>query len=42
MGRLVYFANTSLDGYVEGGAVDFDWTEPDAEVHQFINDTVCR
>lgn len=37
MGRLVYSAITSLDGYIEDGDGGFEWCAPDAEVHQFIN-----
>src|SRR5215211_3566559 len=28
----------SLDGYIEDTDGKFDWAEPDAEVHAFIND----
>jgi dihydrofolate reductase len=38
MGRLIYSAITSLDGYVADRGGNFDWAEPDAEVHTFIND----
>jgi dihydrofolate reductase len=38
VGRLLYAAITSLDGYVADAAGDFGWAEPDAEVHQFVND----
>jgi dihydrofolate reductase len=38
MAKLVYSAITSLDGYVADVAGDFDWAEPDAEVHRFVND----
>lgn len=38
MGRLVYTAITSLDGYVADEAGNFDWSMPDAEVHAFVND----
>ena len=40
MSRLIYSAITSLDGYVEDEGGNFDWTEPDEEVHAFINDLV--
>ena len=36
--RLVYSAITSLDGYVADADGNFDWAEPDAEVHAFVND----
>jgi dihydrofolate reductase len=38
MGKLIYSAITSLDGYIEDEDGNFDWAEPDEEVHTFIND----
>ena len=38
MAKLVYTANTSLDGYTEDSTGSFEWTAPTAEVHQYIND----
>jgi dihydrofolate reductase len=38
MGRLVYSAICSLDGYVADAAGTFDWAAPDEEVHAFVND----
>jgi dihydrofolate reductase len=38
MARLVYSMITSLDGYVADTEGTFDWAEPDAEVHRFVND----
>ncbi|HSK17162.1 MAG TPA: dihydrofolate reductase family protein [Gaiellaceae bacterium] len=38
MGKLIYAAIASLDGYVEDEAGRFDWAEPDEEVHAFVND----
>ena len=38
MGRLIYSAITSLDGYVADENDNFDWAAPDAEVHAFVND----
>ena len=38
MGRLVYSALTSLDGYVADVDGSFDWAVPDDEVHAFVND----
>jgi dihydrofolate reductase len=38
MGKLIYSAITSLDGYVEDADGTFEWAAPDDEVHQFIND----
>ncbi len=37
MGRLIYAANISLDGYLEDEAGAFDWSEPDEAVHAFWN-----
>jgi dihydrofolate reductase len=38
MAKLIYSAIVSLDGYVEDEDGKFDWAEPDAEVHAFVND----
>ncbi|GGL94034.1 dihydrofolate reductase family protein [Nakamurella endophytica] len=38
MGRLIYSALASLDGYVEDAGGGFDWAAPDGEVHGFVND----
>ena len=38
MGKLIYSALTSLDGYVADEDGNFDWAEPDEEVHTFVND----
>lgn len=38
MAHLIYSAITSLDGYIEDKDGNFDWAEPDEEVHSFIND----
>jgi dihydrofolate reductase len=35
---LIYFINTSIDGYSADEEGDFGWGAPDAEVHQFVND----
>lgn len=40
MADLIYFATTSLDGYIEDADGGFGWAAPDAEVHQFVNDDV--
>ncbi|MCC2662050.1 MAG: deaminase [Arthrobacter sp.] len=37
MGRLIYSGIQSLDGYVADRDGRFDWSEPDEEVHTFIN-----
>jgi dihydrofolate reductase len=37
MAKLIYFAFTSLDGYVADETGNFDWAELDEEVHAFIN-----
>jgi dihydrofolate reductase len=38
MGRLVYAAICSLDGYVADDKGNFAWAAPDQEVHEFVND----
>jgi dihydrofolate reductase len=38
MGKLIYSAITSLDGYVEDENGEFGWARPDEEVHRFVND----
>jgi len=38
MGKLIYAAITSLDGYVEDAEGSFEWAAPDEEVHAFAND----
>jgi dihydrofolate reductase len=38
VGKLIYAALMSLDGYVADEDGRFDWAEPDEEVHAFIND----
>jgi dihydrofolate reductase len=38
MGKLIYAAIASLDGYVEDEDGKFDWGMPDQEVHAFAND----
>ena len=38
MGKLIYTAIMSLDGYVADERGNFDWAEPDEEVHAFVND----
>jgi dihydrofolate reductase len=38
MANLVYGAIASLDGYIEDTNGNFDWAEPDEEVHAFVND----
>jgi len=38
MGRLIYAAITSLDGFIEDPEGSFDWAVPDPEVHAFINE----
>jgi dihydrofolate reductase len=42
MAKLIYSAITSLDGYVADEDGNFDWAEPDEEVHTFINDLERR
>jgi dihydrofolate reductase len=38
MGKLVYSAICSLDGYVADESGNFDWATPDEEVHRFANE----
>jgi dihydrofolate reductase len=38
VGKLIYSAIASLDGYVADENGSFDWAEPDEEVHSFVND----
>ena len=38
VGKLIYLAIASLDGYVADEHGKFDWSVPDEEVHAFIND----
>ena len=38
MAKLTYGAISSLDGFVADNDGKFDWAEPDAEVHAFVND----
>ena len=38
MAKLIYSAITSLDGYVADEQGNFDWAEPDEEVHRFVNE----
>jgi dihydrofolate reductase len=38
MGRLIYLAIASLDGYIEDEQGNFDWAAPDEEIHTFVND----
>ena len=37
MAKLVYSALASLDGYVADEDGNFDWAQPDEEVHRFVN-----
>ena len=38
MAKLICTALTSLDGYIADERGNFDWAEPDGEVHAFVND----
>jgi dihydrofolate reductase len=38
MAKLIYSAVTSLDGHIADRDGNFDWAEPDEEVHTFVND----
>jgi dihydrofolate reductase len=37
MADLIYSVITSLDGYISDKEGNFDWAEPDEEVHSFVN-----
>jgi dihydrofolate reductase len=38
MGRPIYSAITSLDGYIADEDGKFEWGEPGEDMHQFVND----
>jgi dihydrofolate reductase len=38
MAKLIYASLCSLDGYFEDADGNFDWAQPDEEVHSFVND----
>jgi dihydrofolate reductase len=38
MARLIYSVIESVDGYVADSKGNFDWAEPDEEVHTFLNE----
>jgi dihydrofolate reductase len=38
MANLIYSTICSLDGYIADEDGNFDWAEPDEEVHAFVND----
>jgi dihydrofolate reductase len=38
MAELIYAVIASLDGFVADRDGNFDWAEPDEEVHAFVND----
>jgi len=38
MGRLVYSAIASLDGFVNDASGDFTWAMPSEELHSYVND----
>lgn len=41
MARLIYLMNVSLDGYIEDGNGDFNWSAPSDEVFSFITKIVA-
>jgi len=42
MRKVVYVFGISLDGYIEGPDGQFDWTEPDEELHRYFNGLESR
>jgi dihydrofolate reductase len=38
MGKLIYSAIASLDGYIADDQGNFEWAAPDEEVHAFVNE----
>jgi dihydrofolate reductase len=38
MAKLIYSVIMSLDGYIADNEGNFDWAEPDEEVHSFVNE----
>jgi len=36
--KLLYVSMVTLDGYVEDAQGKFDWSQPDDDVHRFVND----
>ena len=40
MGNLIYLTLASLDGYIADTRGNFDWAEPDEEIHTTVNDIV--
>ena len=38
MGKLIYSVITSLDGRIADERGDYDWAEPDEQVHAYVND----
>ena len=38
MGDLVYLSISSLDGYIDDPDGGFEWAEPTAELHRFVNE----
>jgi dihydrofolate reductase len=38
--KLIYFTHTSFDGYIEDEQGKIDWTSPDEERQQFVNDAL--
>jgi dihydrofolate reductase len=37
MGKIIYTALMSLDGYIADDTGNFDWAEPKEDVHRYIN-----
>src|SRR3954451_17053264 len=40
MGHVIAFMSISLDGFIEGPQRQIDWHRVDAELHEYMNDTL--
>ena len=38
MAKLIYSLTSSVDGFIEDASGSFEWSEPDEEVLQYVND----
>ena len=42
MGKMIYTALNSIDGYIADSTGNFDWAEPQEDVHSFVNELVDK